>query len=249
MQFWILLKYFILGVAGLAVWYRYSQGFSSLLEYFVFVAIILCLVILDSIVKTRLGYSPLNPDPHPKAFAKFGTPFFKYADSVYRILLGLSLGIIIVTIVILAYYTNNDSVQEDYSSDSTFQEIRLNVYKVKIPHQLKIHKVSSDFYQFEENNEKIGFVKCPMPEKGYEAWDFEVQSRLFKNNNDTYGVDLWVGEAKTEAVDDLSLIFMHKGEFDDWYKDEGHQFSCFIQFDKPLNLEVLEEIYQSIGVL
>ena len=235
-------------IAGLAVWYRYSQGFASLLEYFIFVAIILLLVVLDLIIKKKVGYSTLSPKPHSKILAKAGRPLHRIADSVFKILLAVLLGMVLVAIGVLSYYQFFDNQQEatQESTSPNFLEVEVNDYSISFPETWKSEKISDQHFSLSVDARTVAFLTCPMPEQGFEAWNFDKQTRSFEANGIIYGVDLWIGTAKTSNVEDLSLIFMHRGSFDEWYEDGNYQYSCYMQFDGDIADIVLKSIFENI---
>lgn len=88
---------------------------------------------------------------------------------------------------------------------------------------------------YDINKQKVADWDCPIPETGWEAWDFEQRDRQYTKKNDPYGADIWLGtpsESAAPGTPYVTLIFMHHNKFDNWSNTpEDYQASCIIQSD------------------
>lgn len=163
---------------------------------------------------------------------------------VFRVILLLALvSIVVVMATSFVYYVLLSPVNQNNESEPTLE---VNGYSLVLPSGWDATRLSGNSYNLTLNSIDVGFIRCPMPETGFEAWNFEKQSRLFEVDGIIYGADLWSGVAISTDNEDINLIFMHRGAFEEWYNDRNYQYSCYIQLADAVSEKQLEELYHSI---
>ncbi len=95
-------------------------------------------------------------------------------------------------------------------------------------------------------------LTCPIPQAGYEAWDFQESHRMFSEHGQQYGATLWLGHPRDpiDGLEDFNLVFMHRNTFDHWYDEGDEQYSCELTSGAgELDDDIWMAIYRSVEVL
>ena len=126
----------------------------------------------------------------------------------------------------------------------------INEYRIFMPQHWGIFSQADQFGELLDNGETAVTYRCPIPEVGFEAWDFTELNRSFSVNSQAYGANLWIGEPKpgSEDLGKKILLFMHRGSnFAEWLEEENYQSSCMLGFSLGEEQEELAKaMYQSI---
>ncbi len=100
---------------------------------------------------------------------------------------------------------------------------------------------------FDENNKRVAFLECPIPQTGYEGYNMTESHRTLSKAGIKYALDYWHGEAIDERGD-LELIMMEmmtppKG------KEGGFGgTTCALTAEQADMTEIFERIHQSLTV-
>ncbi len=91
---------------------------------------------------------------------------------------------------------------------------------------------------FYEEDELVAELTCPIPETGFEAWNFEQFERNFEKDGRTYGTELWAGRPLPTEGDFPAkfLIFMHRNTWSNWSgeNDADHSYACMLDLKTNL---------------
>ena len=108
-----------------------------------------------------------------------------------------------------------------------------------------------DFYDEEGN--RTGLLRCPIPETGFEAMIYEKSNRFYHKNDKLHSVDMWNGrpdlteypEHYDQIPDKEIIIFMQEGHFASTESFEGDVCMLIIRNVEDME-NVATEIYNSI---
>lgn len=126
----------------------------------------------------------------------------------------------------------------------------INEYRVFMPEHWVIFSQDDQIGELLDNDETVITYRCPIPEVGFEAWDFTELNRSFSVDDQPYGANLWIGEPKpgSEDLGKKILLFMHRGSsFAEWGEEDNYQSSCMLGFSLGEKQEDLAiAMYQSV---
>lgn len=139
------------------------------------------------------------------------------------------------------------NVDDAMMLDYTFKE-----YTVSLPSSWELKEteaVIGSRYSFIENGKEVGYVVCPIPETGFEAWDFTESNRVINVKWQDYGFSWWNGVPKPGTdVNQLHLMHMYRGnKFSDWYVGDNAQYSCMMSLG-DIDKNLANDIFWSISV-
>lgn len=102
-----------------------------------------------------------------------------------------------------------------------------------------------DFY---ENGKKIAALSCPMPETGYEAWDFEQTTRHFEKDGKEIGIQLLLGTPTIDGDSELALLSMFpQADFSAVQTPDDIKATCQLTgWKAPGQFTTFRQIYASI---
>ncbi len=110
---------------------------------------------------------------------------------------------------------------------------------------------SIDFY--DEDDNRVGLLRCPIPETGFELMIYEKSNRFYQKNGALYGADMWEGKPELseypeyydEIPDKEIILFMHEDHFGAEEMFDGKSCMLIIR-DVDDMVEVAKSIYNSI---
>lgn len=205
---------------------------------------------LDYVAAKKTGLSVIGTLSN--LFDRLGSPFRKHKEAFTRIAIALGIiGILgwVLLLGALIYYDHKPLPSEQSSNKEKFEQpkiLRLNAYSIQLPQSWSVEQLSDQEFRVFRNKTEVGLAKCPMPEKGFEAWSFDISDRIIRSGGKEYGVDYWRGSAVSEDNQDIYLIFMHRGSFNEWYEDGDS--SCYLQFNDLVSDLEISGVYQNIKV-
>lgn len=242
----------VLALLFLGFYMALAPDDQTILEFTISVILFILIAYLDYTVAKKIGYS--TADKMNKAFNKLGKPFYKYSNGFFKIVIAIGIVGLIGYASLLGYiffyskFASPPNKIESVENVKTPVAFSLNDYTIHLPQGWSIKNVSDQHVIVSNETDTLGFIKCPIPEQGFEAWDFQEKSRSFEVNDIVYGIDLWVGETQSADLDNISLVFMHRGAFNEWYKESNYQHSCFMQFNNLVTEEESISIFEDISI-
>lgn len=108
-----------------------------------------------------------------------------------------------------------------------------------------------DFY--DQNENRVGLLRCPIPEAEFDRMVYEKTNRFFQKDDDLHGAQLWSGrpdlteypEFYGTEPDEEMIVFMYKGDFAP--AEDLPEDSCMLIIRNEENMaEIARNIYNSI---
>ncbi len=148
-----------------------------------------------------------------------------------------------------------DSIEEE---EKGFIEVKDYEFKyptdwIKKKAEYSKYSDSVDFNFYDQSNNLIAMLACPIPEIGFEAMIYEETKRHIKKNNKTYEILLWEGKIRPELIEpdfdqpeEEMIIFMRESDWLDSGTD-SYMNSCMLIIRHLDDLVgTAQDIYHSI---
>nr|MBD3281845.1 hypothetical protein [Candidatus Uhrbacteria bacterium] len=100
---------------------------------------------------------------------------------------------------------------------------------------------------YDETNQLAAFMKCPIPETGYEGYEMSEAHRTLSRAGMKYALDYWHGEAVDDRGD-LELIMMEMMTPPEGMEGGFGGSTCALTAEQADMTEIFERIHQSVTV-
>lgn len=144
---------------------------------------------------------------------------------------------------------SNDPIAPPSQKTFSFQRVRFSY-----PNTWSLQQENSSAWSILDGTKRIGTLTCPIPEIGFQAWDFSqgVQRRMFKKEGQEMRAELWLAPPRTPSTGLDWIARLTASEKDP--RDPASMDltkGCMIRFqvsNPPTEAErsILQEVYQGI---
>jgi len=134
------------------------------------------------------------------------------------------------------------SARPEIKLDQAWYPFSNPTYTFKIPVSWAGETVEGHYlFKDQRTGERIASLTCPIPEVGYEAWQFEDFQRSIKAKDKTYSLTLKIGEPIDDSNEPTQIIFVSPTNADFLGLDR-----CQLWMDSTE--EIARDIYQTVSI-